>query len=69
MDNPYLDKARRAVDERIERPPEEIQALALVAIAVELQAIRQQLGAKGAPVEESELSSIITDAGGGIVVG
>jgi hypothetical protein len=69
MDNPYLDKARRAVDERIERPPEEIQALALVAIAVELQAIRQQLAAKGAPVEESESSSIIKDAAGGIVVG
>ena len=43
VENPYLDKVRRAVDGRLGRPADEVQALALVAIAVELQAIRIRL--------------------------
>jgi hypothetical protein len=43
MQNPYLDKVRRAVDERTCMPTDELQALALVAIALELQGIRLHL--------------------------
>ena len=43
MENPYLEKVTRAIDERVDRPADELQALALVAIAIELQAIRLHL--------------------------
>ena len=70
MENPYLEKARRAIDDRIERPAEEIQALALLAIAVELRAIRFRLGEpQRAPVEELPLSPVIDDESTGIIIG
>ena len=69
MENPYLEKARRAIDDRIERPAEEIQALALLAIAVELQAIRFRLDEPQRPMEELPLSCVVDDESTGIIVG
>ena len=53
MNNPYLEKAKRAIDDRVGRPSDELQALALVAIAFELEAIRLQLQG-GAPMAEEQ---------------
>ena len=72
MTNPYLDKAKRAVDDRIDRTPDETQALALIAIAVELQAIRRHL-VRSDPepehVAEVPFYAIVDDVEPGIIVG
>jgi hypothetical protein len=71
MENPYLDKVTRAIDERVGRPADELQALALVAIAIELQAIRQHLeGDAPSPVEPTPARRVVLDElSDGIVVG
>jgi hypothetical protein len=71
MDNPYLEKVTRAVDERVGRPVDELQALALVAIAIELQAIRRHLeGDVPSPVESMPPRRVVLDdLSDGIVVG
>jgi hypothetical protein len=71
MENPYLEKVRRAIDERVDRPAVELQALALVAIAIELQAIRLHLeGDAPAPVEQRPARFVVfDDVSDGIVVG
>ena len=71
MENPYLEKVTRAIDERVGRPADELQALALVAIAIELQAIRRHLeGDAPAAVEQMPAPCVVLDqVSDGIVVG
>jgi hypothetical protein len=71
MDNPYLEKVTRAVDERVGRPSDELQALALVAIAIELQAIRRHLEGETSPPAEPMPARrvVLDDLSDGIVVG
>jgi hypothetical protein len=71
MENPYLEKVTRAVDERVGRPSDELQALALVAIAIELQAIRRHLeGDVPPPVAPMAARRVVLDeVSDGIVVG
>jgi len=71
MENPYLEKAQRAVDERLNRPPDELQALALLAIATELQAIRLHLAGGAPPTTEPSPPRpiVLDDLSDGIVVG
>jgi len=71
MENPYLEKVTRAIDERVGRPADELQALALVAIAIELQAIRLHLERDAPPpVEHSRARGVVLDdLADGIVVG
>jgi hypothetical protein len=71
MDNPYLEKVTRAVDERVGRPVDELQALALVAIAIELQAIRRHLEGDVPPPAEPmpPRRVVLDDLSDGIVVG
>jgi len=71
MDNPYLEKVTRAVDERVGRPTDEMQALALVAIAIELQAIRRHLEGETPPpvVQAPPRRVVLDDVADGIVVG
>ena len=63
MENPYLEKVTRAIDERVGRPADELQALALVAIAVELQAIRLHLDGDtpAAVVAQSPIRAVVLD--------
>ena len=75
MDNPYLEKVRRSIDERLGRPIDELQVVALLAIATELQAIRRNL--EGAPVqparepapEPAARTLVFDELSDGIVVG
>jgi hypothetical protein len=71
MQNPYLEKVTRAIDERVGRPADELQALALVAIALELQAIRLHLeGDAPPPVDHIRRRGVVVgDLSDGIVVG
>jgi hypothetical protein len=71
MENPYLEKVQRAVDERLNRPPDELQALALIAIATELQAIRLHLARAASPTTEPPAARriVLDDLPDGIVIG
>ena len=49
MENPYLEKVTRAVDERLDKSTDELNVLALIAIATELRAIRLHLAGDAPP--------------------
>jgi hypothetical protein len=57
MENPYLEKATRAVDERLDKSTDELQALALIAIATELRAIRLHLERATPPTDRPTATS------------